>query len=625
MDNNNYQRRAAEAAERTAIAAEQKEERARQIWRALKYGGLSGLSIFIIGMVDYVVLVSANNIFERSSRVDPLGAFFAIIISVVGLAITTARIGPKLDLRISGGLYGIAGGIFGLFLIFLFVIMHDESEMWQSIPVWSLILAICITSIIISIIAIKPNQPSTTNIQEFGSVLTTGRGLVLDQFRSWFASKPTPVGPDEILIAAPTGKRNVIRWVMTALGILYGLNFAISQSRIYEADRGFSLLAKKVDKADAFAEAGHIGNLTLIIALAIPVALWALVNHWKPITRKGYAFRFGLWPTVFLSSFFGGPIACSIMGTTQRVQSFYGAFQATLVLSLLGGATFILIGYWIGNGIGSVQKKPVLNLANDLPRFAFNPNQKITTNTSWNGRLKKFGIFLAVTVVCVVSGKYLGRQQAREAAARLLTQEQSPPLASTSHVDPLPAKEAANVLASKAADPFPAGYPRVLPWVCEKDGCVATFPTEPRRVEAEVSGGSGHAYQSYFQFSNDLVALAQVSIVLLTETFSGSAAENILTLNHNEYVQTIGATPADSRTSRGTFGDAKPTLEFEVRFSFDDVPMISKGFWLLDGTRIMKVSCVYPAALTNADVEIVQHFPKTFALFGRPQTRRTNP
>ena len=132
MDNNDYQRRAAEAAERTAIAAEQKEERARQIWRALKYGGLSGLSIFIIGMVDYVVLVSANNIFHnQSGRIEPLVAFLAIIISVVGLAITTARIGPKLDLRISGGLYGIAGGILGLFLIFLFVIMHDDSEMWR--------------------------------------------------------------------------------------------------------------------------------------------------------------------------------------------------------------------------------------------------------------------------------------------------------------------------------------------------------------------------------------------------------------------------------------------------------------------------------------------------------------
>ena len=423
MDNNDYQRRAAEAAERTAIAAEQKEERARQIWRALKYGGLSGLSIFIIGMVDYVVLVSANNIFERSSRVDPLGAFFAIIISVVGLAITTARIGPKVDLRISGGLYGIAGGILGLFFIFLFVIMHDESEMWQSIPVWSLILAICIASIIISIIAIKPNQPSTTNIQEFGSVLTTGRGLVLDQFRSWFVSKPTPVGPDEILIAAPTGKRNVIRWVMNALGILYGLNFAISQSRTYEGYIVLSLLEKNIDKAEEFAEAGYIGNLTLIIALAIPLALWALVNQWKPITRKGYAFRFGLWPTVFLSSFFGGPIACSIMGMTQRVQTFYGAFQATLVLSVLGGATFIFVGYWIGNGIGSVQKKPVLNIANDLPRFAFNPNQKISTNANWNGRLKKFGIFLAVTVVCVVGAKYLGRQQAREAAFQNLEVE----------------------------------------------------------------------------------------------------------------------------------------------------------------------------------------------------------
>ena len=424
MDNNDYQRRAAEAAERTAIAAEQKEERARQIWRALKYGGLSGLSIFIIGMVDYVLLVSANNIFHnQSGRIEPLVAFLAIIISVVGLAITTARIGPKLDLRISGGLYGIAGGILGLFLIFLFVIMHDESEMWQSIPVWSLILAICIASIIISIIAIKPNQPSTTNIQEFGSVLTTGRGLVLDQFRSWFVSKPTPVGPDEILIAAPTGKRNVIRWVMTALGILYGLNFAISQSRTYEGYIVLSLLEKNIDKAEEFAEAGYIGNLTLIIALAIPLALWALVNQWKPITRKGYAFRFGLWPTVFLSSFFGGPIACSIMGMTQRVQTFYGAFQATLVLSVLGGATFIFAGYWIGNGIGSVQKKPVLNIANDLPRFAFNPNQKISTNANWNGRLKKFGIFLAVTVVCVVGAKYLGRQQAREAAFQNLEVE----------------------------------------------------------------------------------------------------------------------------------------------------------------------------------------------------------
>ena len=617
MDNNDYQRRAAEAAERTAIAAEQKEERARQIWRALKYGGLSGLSIFIIGMVDYVLLVSANGVFHQRGRIEPLVAFLAIIISVVGLAITTARIGPKVDLRISGGLYGIAGGILGLFFIFLFVIMHDESEMWQSIPVWSLILAICIASIIISIIAIKPNQPPATNIQEFGSVVTTGRGLVLDQFRSWFASKPTSVGSDEILIDEPIDIENVIRRIMGAFGILIVVMFASIQRIMVRRSSYESLVEDGNDPVRASDEAFNTGNLTLLIAIAIPVILWIFISRWKPKVHKAYALRFGLWPGVVSSCFLGGPFVCSIMGVRNQHQSISDAFWGLIGASIFFGGIFIFIGYWLGQSIGNVQKKSAVN--NDsrvegLYKFSLNPNTKISPD--WNGRFKKFVYFVAVIVVCVVGAGYFGRQQAKDAAVavRQLKQEQA-----------LPRKKAVTDLASNTTDPLPAGYPRVMPWVCEKDGFVATFPTEPRRVEAEVSGGSGHAYQSYFQFSNDLVALAQVSIVLLTETFSGSAAENILTLNHNEYVQTIGATPADSRTSRGTFGDAKPTLEFEVRFSFDDVPMISKGFWLLDGTRIMKVSCVYPAALTNADVEIVQHFPKTFALFGRPQTRRTNP
>ena len=191
-----------------------------------------------------------------------------------------------------------------------------------------------------------------------------------------------------------------------------------------------------------------------------------------------------------------------------------------------------------------------------------------------------------------------------------------PPLSATWDADTRPAKGAAGVIANSSGDPFPPGYPRVQPWRSDDDGCVAAFPSEPQRVEADMLGGKAHAYQSYFKFENERVALAQVTVTPRTERLTGSVAESMLAMSHNGYARMMGAAAADSKTSKAQFGHDKPALEFEVRYSIDGVPVVSTGYWVLDSDRILRVNVVYPTMLSSQDAAVARHFPKTFGLVG---------
>ncbi len=161
----------------------------------------------------------------------------------------------------------------------------------------------------------------------------------------------------------------------------------------------------------------------------------------------------------------------------------------------------------------------------------------------------------------------------------------------------------------------PAGYPRRELWKSAADRIVAAFPGSPKRVEAGQPGVRVHAYQDYFEFEDDLMAMAQVTIT------SGSAAaevagRNMLRMTHASYASSIGAEARRSRTKEIAFGVGKAALEFEVYFRIDGVPAVSTGFWVLDGDRVVRVSVVYPEALPPQDIAVARHFPKTFGLIG---------
>lgn len=179
---------------------------------------------------------------------------------------------------------------------------------------------------------------------------------------------------------------------------------------------------------------------------------------------------------------------------------------------------------------------------------------------------------------------------------------------------------------NSAPGPLPEGYPVSQLWRSEEDRCIALFPDKPQRVEAAMPGGTGHAHQGYFRFDNEFRAMAQVTVTPLAENLKVPVPGRFLKLAHDAYVRTVGAAPADSVTGNATFGNDKPALEFEVRYSIDGVSVVSTGYWILDGNRVLRVKVVHPTALPANDVAVARHFPRTFGLVERvPVTGTATP
>lgn len=84
---------------------------------------------------------------------------------------------------------------------------------------------------------------------------------------------------------------------------------------------------------------------------------------------------------------------------------------------------------------------------------------------------------------------------------------------------------------------------------------------------------------------------------------------------HVAFLQTIGASAENSVTRWTTFGNGAPSLQYEVEFAFNAVPIVGRGFWIVDRGRGIKVSVAYPQALSPESAAVASYFPATFGLF----------
>lgn len=72
------------------------------------------------------------------------------------------------------------------------------------------------------------------------------------------------------------------------------------------------------------------------------------MRRWIPKTRKMFAFKFSLYPSVLLTSQFASPLTYEIfdMGNMHRM-GLIGTFKGVFVLSIVLAPFFYGIGYWI--------------------------------------------------------------------------------------------------------------------------------------------------------------------------------------------------------------------------------------------------------------------------------------
>lgn len=93
--------------------------------------------------------------------------------------------------------------------------------------------------------------------------------------------------------------------------------------------------------------ASNIGLMAVVLNVVIPLALWLLLRRlWSPTTRRGYAFKFSLWPMIFFSSQLGGPVAREFVGLHSAYSMSLGeALKGVIGLSVLLAPVFFGIGY----------------------------------------------------------------------------------------------------------------------------------------------------------------------------------------------------------------------------------------------------------------------------------------
>lgn len=162
----------------------------------------------------------------------------------------------------------------------------------------------------------------------------------------------------------------------------------------------------------------------------------------------------------------------------------------------------------------------------------------------------------------------------------------------------------------------PDAYPPVAIWASEVEGFGVMFPVEPTRVDAAGLKGSGYSYQSVFTFDEG-GATANVTIAPVPFDLDSTSKRTFLLSAHRSFLQSIGAVPDSSRFKWDFLVSGVPVLQYEASFEYQGVPVISKGFWLFDRQRALRVSVAYPRALSAGSAAVADRFPNTFMLLSK--------
>ena len=329
------------------------------------------------------------------------------------------RIGPKIDLRISRGVYGIAGAIFGLLFPFSFGALADGEE-GGSILAWATVFALVVTGTVGALGAMNRNQDPARTAKFSLRQIASMKNWAANRLREWLAlkSRQQQVEPNEILVTTPTGSRNVIRWTMLWVGVALGANEAYSQGCAFTGSAYLYLRESGLshELARSFTRTSWVQELSTSLAAGIPLFLWLLVSRWEPRTRTGYACRFGLWPIVFLSGQLGGPIACAVLDVKHDGNSFSMLAKGLPCLAIVIGPIFAFIGYGLGAGIGSPRIRQDLTKARNvqaLSKSRLGSAGRIPATWRWSDLVGTLAVQLPIAFVLIVVlmsvGKTIGR------------------------------------------------------------------------------------------------------------------------------------------------------------------------------------------------------------------------
>lgn len=151
-------------------------------------------------------------------------------------------------------------------------------------------------------------------------------------------------------------------------------------------------------------------------------------------------------------------------------------------------------------------------------------------------------------------------------------------------------------------------------WVSSEEGFAARFPSDPEKVEATSSTKSGYAYQSSKKFKAGF-ALYAVTIVGSIPKISKTAdVKKYIEKANIGYIKSNGQNPAGAQIKWTQFGDGRPKLKYATDIQYRGIQLRSKGYWITDEKRILRISVTYTKNIANKYRRNIGDFLDTFVL-----------
>jgi len=151
-------------------------------------------------------------------------------------------------------------------------------------------------------------------------------------------------------------------------------------------------------------------------------------------------------------------------------------------------------------------------------------------------------------------------------------------------------------------------------WTNFDDGFGANFPNAPERISAAATGGAGYAYQSIGEY-NGGSALFAITILPINSDVARDTQEELLNEFNIGFFKSMGKKASEESIKWSKFGDGRTQLNYESDFPYQKHIFASRGFWVIDNHRAIRVSVGYiKGSLASDDVNEVVSFLDSFVL-----------
>ena len=166
----------------------------------------------------------------------------------------------------------------------------------------------------------------------------------------------------------------------------------------------------------------------------------------------------------------------------------------------------------------------------------------------------------------------------------------------------------ASVIAVMAATPL---------WSSPDGRYFASFPSPPERITASAASAGSVGYQTVEQHREGaviyLVSVTELPGEVPARLQRGDEA-SLLEASCLEFSESLGAPSSSLERARARFSDGRPMVKYALRFDYAGQPAESRGFWLFDEGRIIRVSISFLRPAKARRIREAERFLESFVI-----------